>query len=289
MTNEEYHVFLSTNQASIEDKILKHFSKDPQIIYNHDNCLGVMESLIEKRMTRWIESSTVHPSIEENFNPEAFFISQWLINIYPSTVKEIFTKIEKHLTTIDLDENMEDKSNMEEECMIKWIKEELVKANNEFIDRLSDYDKKVFIGMLRDQSDKEMAAILFPKSEYTIQNRDKVRYMMNIVEFRYSSFLLYKRIWDEEKILRRINKSPKLCKRFFGIEKILQVPSNADLLAAAFGDGTKKQETSKPFVRPTPFSKVDFNGKKHDHFVVYELNGSLYDHVTKETKMKEAI
>ncbi len=289
MTNQEYHAFLLSNQASIEDKILRHLSNDKQIIFNRDSCLEIMESLIEKRMTRWIESSLVHPNVEENFNAEAFFISQWLLNIYPPTLKEIFTTIEKRQITIELDETMEADTDVEEDFMIKWIKEELTKTNNEFLSKLNDYDKKAFVSMLRDLSDKEKAAILFPTDEFTFQIRDKVRYIVNVVEFRYSCFLLYKHIIDEDKIMRRLNKSTKLCKRFFGKDELLEVPTNAELLATAFGNGTKKQTVSKPFVRPTPYSKTDFNGKTHDHFVVYELNGSLYDHVTKETRMKEAI
>jgi len=293
MTNTDYQAYLFSNQADIEDKILKHFSLDTSIIYNKDLCLDIMIGIVEQKTEHWITTATLPPELLDNFNPTAFFLSQWIKNIYPYIKMQVFEKANSYYaSSISLDDCLELKSdeNVEEDVMLILFREELKKANEEFMSKISKVDQKVMHSMYKDLSDKEKVELLFPNAEYTIKLKDKVRYMINVLEFRYACFILYKQLWNEEKVLRKLNKMPKLVKRYFGTDKLLSAPDNSALLAAAFNtEPNKVATTPKPFIRPTPFSKVDFNGKKHDHFVVYELNGSLYDHVTKETKMKETI
>lgn len=282
----DYQAELLANQAEIEYKILAHVKADSHIHYNRSLAIEAMEKILDKRMTLWIQKATPHPNPTPDFDAVAFFVYRWIHNIYPLVRKELFSYARKKYTEfVPLDETLEDGHDIEEDCMQTLFYEELKKANNEFLRKLGTVDQKIYWCMLQGLSDEIKASHVFPDASYTTKVRDKVRYMTNIVEFKYACFLLTKRIYDESRILAKLNKAPKLVKRYFGLEKLDARPNDVDLLAAAFDGQLKPKAVIEDEAEWVPVSKVDFNGKAHDHWVVYKKNEQiLYDHVTRSVK-----
>lgn len=281
----EYNQLLLSRQAEIESKIVSHVKHDPLIHFNRDLAVEAIERILDTRATLWITKATLHPSPSPDFDCVAFFVYSWIHNIYPLVRRELFAYARKKYTTfVELDENIEDDLDFEEDRMQTLFHDELKRANTEFLKKLKTTDQRVFWCMLQGLSDEEKSSHIFPDSNYTTKVRDKVRYMTNIVEFKYACFILSKKIYDRDRILQRINKAPKLVKRYFGVDRLDDVPSPEVANAIAFSD--KEVETfKKPMGEWSPFSKIDFNGKEHKHTVVYSTpDGRMYDHVTKQVR-----
>ena len=137
------------------------------------------------------------------------------------------------------------------------------------------------------------------------KNMDHVRFVWNSIKYRLTCFfaLSRNRIMTDQILLKALNNDPKARKRLLGIkEKLTEIPDDevlmegvkalrvkkdtptADLGPAiqAYDPRSKKAPKGKSYIYS---SKIDFNGKAHDHDVVYfNRSGYAYDHVTKTKK-----
>jgi hypothetical protein len=179
----------------------------------------------------------------------------------------------------------------------------LEKAYNSFSNMLNTYDDAIFSFMR--QGNYNPAAITralnndlgYEKSE------DQVRRTCNFLEYRLVAWMCLpeNQVLVDSVLLKGLNRFPSLNNRYLGIKKLETLPDIETLKAIALNRAKKVTidvgviaKKYDPQVKSIPHStkkepwfasKVDLNGKRHDHDVVY-INGygSAYDQVNRRSE-----
>lgn len=178
------------------------------------------------------------------------------------------------------------------------LEERAMKSFNRFATLLNDLERAIFKGMRAGVNTREIhrqVSLINPGLTEKV-----IRIIRKEIEFRLSCHLLNSKqqIYSTAIILAGMNtKFGKLVKRFFNVDRLTDIPSDEELHFVASGKFKKKGKVDakrkfspmalvvEPPSKFVKASNTDFNGKKHDHPVVYFLaNGNSYCHITKTWK-----
>ena len=259
---------------------------------------------------------------DEHFNLIRGFITQFRKTVYYSgTVKDSYTRTNRiHSRQINIVTDEEKKfyhhgissdqliseENVEEKVIEMVLQKRVTRGFNLFMTYLTPFEKQFFKGMIVGKSTRSIVSDLsnggFEPPSYDISLR-----IRNTLEFRLTCFFAQEReiLYDKKLVLKSLNKFPKLNKKVFGVNKLDEIPSQEQLEVSIKRQFTKNrlspEDISSKTVTVLSYdpeskiqiygkkyfakSKIDFNGKKHDHYVVYiDQYLNMYDHVTKQSK-----
>jgi len=285
MTQAQYHSILRSNQALIEVRLMAHLLKDSRILFKKSDFELEFNKIIDSRIDKWINEATCPDFTDSNFDAVAYFVSG-KVRLYERFIRrELLRRVARLSTRFFTDEewnNLQDEHDLEREVIETILLEEVRKANIFFATNISGSDRVVFKAMRTNQTAKALARTLYSIKDPSNSQINKAAYAFNMLRFRYTCYFATTQTLDDHLVIRALNRSPKLLKRFFGVEKLVAIPDKGKLTDVAFQTGDFQKATSRKPGNWKKVSKVDFNGKRHDHFVVFlSPNGEvLYDHGT---------
>jgi len=280
--------------------------------------------LLTDRVHNFMKKYRPPENHDEHFKLIRGFITQYRKTIYYSgTVKDTYTKTNKiqsrqiNIVTDDekrfyhhgiTSDQLISEENTEDKVIEMDLQKRVTRGFNLFMTYLSPFEKQFFKGMVQGKSTRSIVSDLgnggFEPPSYDISQR-----LRNTLEFRLTCFFAQDReiLYDKNLVLKSLNKFSKLNKRVFGISKLETIPTQ-EMLEYSIKKGfvkkdrnnsgieiSEKKQIVKSFdpdskiqVYGTKYfakSKVDFDGKKHDHYVVYiDHYLNMYDHVTKQNR-----
>jgi len=296
MTIDEARKQLTANLSEITDKIERHFitQNRPEGIagmHDIDGRLLVFREFNDRYLQKFINNYCLPQLTNEQFNVVLAAISGYLKSLYgyarDNSNHAYWVRVNKEIC-LEFAEELESSTNIEVEYEMVEAKERLHKVNKAFHQMVNVQDRLIFSALSVGKKAKEIASLLYPDSRYDKETENKTNYRIRLVEYRYAAWVIANNIYSDSLALAGLNRYPNQNKRYFGIKKIESIPSKEELIKVARGETVKQANTIQLHLSeiPKPFSKMDFNGKRHDHTVVYQyMNGGLYDHVTKATKL----
>lgn len=290
-------IFTDKQVFDIFEKVEQHYILKPYPngiagMQDVDSRVFAFRAINDFALLRHIQSYTIPESADENFDPLLGCVNTFLINIYPFKVIEAsaryFRLIDKAVRIVQLPDDDEQTLSDGGLCMTltdnKIVQDQLEAVKRSFR-RLLKPGEIVLWDMIEGHFNAEAtAAILYPDSKFCQKVDDAIRYRAGILRFRFACYLATKDFYTARVILKILNSYSAQLKKFFGCKRLEELPDTAKLLDAARGQMCPVDVPQAPGVWK-PFSKTDFNGHTHDHFVVYTApSGKLYDHVTKQVR-----
>lgn len=261
-----------------------------------DGRLLVFQRYNDHKLTKFIASIKIPESIEENALI-AHALRSYIKGIYPYAVlesqsmywKQIRREVSLEVYNECHEELSDEGESMESKVEIEVLKEEIQKAQQMLTRMLQPQERVVWELRGVNASIEYACSVLYPDSKIDKKTTDKIRYRFRLLEYRFACLVAARDILSDRIALGGLNRYPTQCKKYFGVKKLESLPYKADLLKAARGDEAEGF-VELPKQTWVPVSKVDFNGKKHDHPVVYQSStGGYYDHVTKQTRESATI
>lgn len=304
--------FLNSRLSIIVEHIEKHFLHQFKISDSSDAYFEFHDKLLAY-LPNAIQKYRMPDTVDGRFKVVSDFINKFISSkYYRGTCLDAYNKYKKHLQRevpfVSAQEAAEGKGicceqipDTRETPMERVVRldleERAERGYNHFATLLTVHELIAFRLMRIGSSTPAIV------DSYREEGRDisieQVKYLRKILEYRLLCFFAEdrNRLYDKEIVLKAMNKYPELNKRFFNDKKLLSLPDDSALHATAVGkfkkesnideialayDAKAKKAADKNYAYS---SCIDFNGKKHDHAVVFINNaGYAYDHVTRETK-----
>jgi len=199
-----------------------------------------------------------------------------------------------------------EESSMEEKAEKLYDQERTEKAYHQFESMLTTFELYVFAEMKKQKGSSIVKIVEVLQSHgYKDATVDTITPKRKNLEYRLLCFFAIRKnaIHTLEVVLKGMNLFPSHNKQFFGCKKLLAIPADSELMKVASGAYKNEMKYEVEFDRDSLTmlakrydkdvklisgikkyvftSKVDFNGKSHDHPVVYiSKYGTAYDHVT---------
>lgn len=318
MTNQDYRAVLRNNQAEIEQKILSFTSNDSRIKFNKFEYELSMNTILDTSIDDWINKATCPEVTDNDFNAVAYFVagikryynSYLRLNVHKRVIRQ---KSSVSLHTLGTEGSCLTEANILENEMYE---RDITGKENEmlYINEATKVTQSALHDFRRNATTTDIWLVdsltqilgvhgglksatceFFNTSSPTQAQMDKLKYMANAVKFRFACLLASKKysLFADHIVLKGLNEFPKLIKRFFGVDKLDKIPSDVDLLKIAYSSEVKElaklPSVSKNTGKWKELSKVDFTGKRHNHFVVYVSpdGKKVYDNVTKTSVKRE--
>lgn len=280
---------------------------------------------LDTRLLRFIDTYKLPPKTDENFDLEKDFRQkftnhvEWFVRA--DTRREMAARAyrdvplgwieEKEMDAILYKQSLrQERESMEDKTIREMQQERMEGLNKEFMRYLNTTEKIVFKGMLDQLSHKEMIGAVGPIKSGELLTIDKVRHLINLVQFRFICWYSANHFTDEKLAIRLLNKFPNFCSRFFGKRK-LEVEEDEVGIGAMLGIAKRKYDPLPQFAHNKPkhsfeeikdrviqvvrepkdnkgyngdwaFNSKWYKGKKYDSPVLYvNLSGWAYSHVDK--------
>lgn len=255
-------------------------------------------------------------------NVRGFITQFWRTIYYKGCVFDAYTKTNKHYNTylniVTEEEKLryggvtEDQLlspyNIEESFFRNDLLETIKENFDKFISLLLPYEKVYFIGMYEGLNTEELIRKIgnngfdSPTTYIGTKKRKEIEYRL-VCYFAQEKHQIH----NIDELLKAFNKFPRLNKQSFGETHLFQIPDQESLEKVITGELLQKKKNKFPFslvqkkeiakeydpdCKIQPYgedvfakSKIDRNGKKHDHYVVF-INHSMssYCHITKQTQ-----
>lgn len=306
MNNNEARELLRNSLPELYYKTESHFLKNKRPfgiagMNDSEGRLTMFRQYNDRKLDLFIEKYELPPfETDEKWNLIANAVAVYLRNIYKFAVIESQSEYNRLrnreiLVASEVLQEFESTQNVEGDFMDEWVRERIKKINTTFKYHLTYQDKQIYALLLVGKKGRDIAEIIYPDKPYDKTIENKVNYRIRLIQYRYAAWVFSHEIFTDHIALAGLNRFPAQNKRFFGEKKLLNMPSKEELVRAAKNEGANDEKENPQLVSsltaepPKQYSKVDFNGKAHDHFVVYAYSdGTLFDHVTKTTR-KEAV
>jgi hypothetical protein len=324
--NDSAPAILNKNIGKITSDILSYFMKSNAFLCEPENLQVYLEIEFERIARRivkkMIPTFQIPTEYDDKFDIVKCFTYKCFIGREPymnakreafrnlktykckERVNEIFIEDDTELGKVSYRQYVEGQG-MEEKIEKAYLLVQLQNANNDFFKYLNSVEAQVFRAvMLGDMSYEELSKVIGKFQNGKEADKMTLSRLRNVLEFRLCCQYALCKVFDEEKMIKGLNRFPKLCKRFFHKEKLTSIPDKDDLIIVAHGDYEKFPKIMKKEGRALSDielqsrmsrydlkakssnsseyrwkSKVSFDKRVHKTYKVYVWdNGYAYDH-----------
>lgn len=278
---------------------------------------------LDNRLMRFLETYRMPPKVDSNFDVLKDFRTKFTDHFEDyarkDTRRQMAARAYRDVPLSRIEESeMEEVScresaredSIEDRAVRETQQGDMEKLNKEFVRFLNTTEKIIFRGMLDRITHKELIDEVGPITSGGLLTTNKVRHLINIVQFRFICWYGGNRFTDQGFAIRAMNKHPNFCSRFFGKRK-LDVEGDDIGIEAMLGIARGRYERLPQFAHNKPkrtleeirervfqvikqprensgnsgewaFKSKWYKGKRYDSPVVYvNLSGWAYCHVDK--------
>jgi hypothetical protein len=320
---------LETNYTQIYGKIYNYYvhSKAYDTCPDRDkeSALSYFSDELYTRLNRVFPKFKIPCVINTDYDIISDFVFKFLSYEYKYAVLNVLQKFRRkiatkeilfceidELTVLNFQREFQDDESAEENLESIQILDHLKYLNDTFFFMLNTTEQIIFKGILEGQAYSDVAKEIGKFKYGRNPSKMDISRLRNIIEFRLLCHYGFYRFFTEGRILKGLNIKPFLCKKYFGQDNLVKIPSLADLHEVALGDferfplrikipyGKKSYEIvdqrAKTFDPNAVLvecrrdfrwkSKKSLNGKIHKTYKTYINSSSYaYDHTTQEYGM----